>query len=268
VYAELDQPFKNTPETSANGQEMGDCILFDRNRRRRLMIAAQATRRDEMARGNAAAAPKNDKPAIDDGGIVRQRNVARIIKAADSVFAEKGFSGATTGEIAERAQLPKANLHYYFPTKRDLYTRVMENVLAVWLDAIDEIRPEADPAAALERYIARKLDYSRDFPERSRLWAIEVIGGASHVRPFLRKRLRSHVEATSEVLKGWMAAGKMDPIDPAHLLFMLWATTQTYADFATQITAVLGKRRIDDETLAAAKETATALFLKGLGLRR
>jgi TetR/AcrR family transcriptional regulator len=216
-----------------------------------------------MGRGKAAAAT-----ASTDGGIIRQRNVARILKAADAVFAEKGFSGATTGEIAERALLPKANLHYYFPTKRDLYTRVLENVLDVWLDALDEIRPDADPAAALERYITRKIAYSRDFPERSRLWAIELIGGATHVRPFLRKRLRRHVEAKSVILKAWMAAGKIDEVDPAHLLFMLWATTQTYADFATQITAVLGKRRVDDETLAIATTTATTLFLKGLGLRR
>jgi TetR/AcrR family transcriptional regulator len=216
-----------------------------------------------MGRGNVAAAT-----ARDDGGIIRRRNVARIIKAADAVFAAKGFSGATTGEIAERALLPKANLHYYFPTKRDLYTRVLENVLDVWLDALDEIRPDADPAAALERYIARKIAYSRDYPERSRLWAIELIGGATHVRPFLRKRLRQHVDAKSVILAGWMAAGKMDQVDPAHLLFMLWATTQTYADFATQITAVLGKRRIDDEILAAAARTATTLFLTGLGLRR
>src|SRR5258708_27841929 len=108
--------------------------------------ASATARRDGMSRVRAAPAAA----ASDDGGIMRQRNVARIIKAADAVFAEKGFSGATTGEIAERALLPKANLHYYFPTKRDLYTRVLENVLAVWLDALDEIRPNADPAAALE----------------------------------------------------------------------------------------------------------------------
>jgi TetR/AcrR family transcriptional regulator len=221
-----------------------------------------------MTRGNATSVRTSAKPTGGDGGVIRQRNVARILNAADTVFAKKGFSGATTGEIAERAGLPKANLHYYFPTKHDLYTRVLENVLTVWLDALDEIRPDADPAAALERYIARKLAYSREYPERSRLWAIEVIGGATHVRPFLRNRLRRHVAAKSVILEGWIAAGRMDPVDPAHLLFMLWATTQTYADFATQIAAVLGKRRVDDETLATATATATTLFLKGLGLRR
>ncbi|MDB5406138.1 MAG: TetR family transcriptional regulator [Rhodospirillales bacterium] len=231
--------------------------------------ASATARRDGMSKTKAAESTQGSRASSsDDGGIIRQRNVARIIKAADAVFAEKGFSGATTGEIAERALLPKANLHYYFPTKRDLYTRVLENVLTVWLDALDEIRPDADPATALERYITRKIEYSRDFPDRSRLWAIEVIGGATHVRPFLRQRLRRHVEAKSVILEAWMEEGRMDTVDPAHLLFMLWATTQTYADFATQITAVLGKRRVDDATLATATTTATALFLKGLGLRR
>jgi TetR/AcrR family transcriptional regulator len=225
----------------------------------------------EKAAARGATVTKRTRrggPPKEDGGSIRQRNVARIIKAAEAVFAEKGFSGATTGEIAERALLPKANLHYYFPTKHDLYARVLENVLDVWLDALDEIRQDADPAAALARYIERKLAYSRDYPERSRLWAIELIGGARHVRPFLRQRLRRHVEAKSAILQAWMAEGRMDPVDPAHLLFMLWATTQTYADFATQITAVLGKRRVDDDVLATATTTATTLFLKGLGLKR
>ena len=51
---------------------------------------------------------------------IREENEKAILEAAEEVFAEYGFSGATTSRIAERAGIPKANLHYYFPTKEDI----------------------------------------------------------------------------------------------------------------------------------------------------
>src|SRR5690242_9006825 len=65
-----------------------------------------------VRRGNAAKGIRQ---------ISRASIEARILAAAESVFAETGFSGATTAEIAKRAGVPKANLHYYFKTKTDLY---------------------------------------------------------------------------------------------------------------------------------------------------
>eukprot|EP01036_Dinobryon_divergens_P051354 gene51354-68735_t len=46
-------------------------------------------------------------------------------------------SGATMGEIAERAGLPKANLHYYFGSKQALYAAVLHHTLASWLTGLD-----------------------------------------------------------------------------------------------------------------------------------
>jgi TetR/AcrR family transcriptional regulator len=200
-------------------------------------------------------------------GAIRERNEARILKAAEAVFAKQGFSGASTAEIARKAGVPKPNLHYYFRTKRKLYAGVLDNILAIWLDAMDEIRPGAAPAYALGRYIARKMESSRLLPEPSRLWAMELISGARHVEPFLKRRLRRLVREKCAVIRGWIADGRLEPIEPEHLLFMIWAMTQTYADFAPQIAAVLGKRKLDGEVFEAATKTATALVLRGLGVR-
>jgi TetR/AcrR family transcriptional regulator len=218
-------------------------------------------------RAEPRAKPRVNGATRNGGGTVRQRNESQILQAAEAIFAKKGFSGTSTAEIARKAGVPKANLHYYFRTKQALYASVLDNILEIWLDAMDEIKPQAEPADALGRYIARKMASSRLLPEPSRLWAMELIGGARHVRPFLRRRLRRLVREKSAIIRSWIAAGKIDPVEPEHLLFMIWAMTQTYADFATQIAAVLGKDRLDDKVFAAAKETATAMVLKGLGLR-
>lgn len=205
--------------------------------------------------------------AVNDRGTIRERNEARILKAAEAVFAKKGFNGASTAEIARKAGVPKPNLHYYFRTKQLLYAGVLDNILEIWLDAMDEIRPGAEPAEALARYITRKLESSRLLPEPSRLWAMELISGARHVEPFLKKRLRRLVQQKSAIIRAWTEAGKIDPVQPEHLLFMIWAMTQTYADFAAQIAAVLGKDKLDEGVFAAARKTMVSLVLKGLGVR-
>lgn len=205
----------------------------------------------------------NDKPAA---GSIRERNQAKILKAAEEVFAKKGFNGATTAEIARKAGVPKPNLHYYFGTKQQLYDSVIENILDLWLGAMDEIQPDADPAEAIGHYVQNKIRASRDWPDSSRLWAIEVIGGGKHVSGFMKGRLRNLVREKGKVMAQWAAAGKMDPIDPAHLMFMIWASTQTYADFAAQIAAVLDKDAVDEDVFRTAEETVVRIILKGCGI--
>ncbi|MCH8277638.1 MAG: helix-turn-helix transcriptional regulator, partial [Proteobacteria bacterium] len=55
---------------------------------------------------------------------IRAANQALILAAAEKIFALNGFKGTTTGDIAREAGLPKANVHYYFKTKSDLYREV------------------------------------------------------------------------------------------------------------------------------------------------
>lgn len=52
-----------------------------------------------------------------------------IVKAAEDVFAELGFSGATTAELAKRAGVTERTLFKYFSSKMDLYRRVLSGLL-------------------------------------------------------------------------------------------------------------------------------------------
>ncbi|MGA7323492.1 MAG: TetR/AcrR family transcriptional regulator [Rhodomicrobium sp.] len=228
----------------------------------------QATAISTPKRSKRKAVPLKAKRVERIAGSVRERNQTKILKAAEAVFAEKGFDGATTAEIAARAGVPKPNVHYYFGTKQQLYDRLIANILEVWLDALDVIRPDAEPAQALGEYIERKVRASRDWPESSRVWAIEIIGGGRNVSDFLKGRLRQEVREKGKVLAKWAEEGRMDRVDPAHLMVMLWAMTQTYADFAAQIAAVLAKDRLNDKVFQTAEETIKSIILKGCGIKQ
>jgi len=208
-------------------------------------------------------------PDFGNGGGVRQRSRAsierRILEAAESVFAEAGFNGATTAEIARRAAIPKANLHYYFNTKEELYQQVLTGIVNTWLHTADEIRADAEPASALAHYISAKLELARERPIPSRVFANELIHGAPHLGKYLATDLRAWVETKARVIRGWIAAGKMREVDPKHLLFMIWASTQTYADFASQVAAVLGREPTAQDYKAVARQM-TEIILRGCGL--
>lgn len=209
----------------------------------------------------AAADPKAEK------GQIRQANESAILRAAEHVFARAGFEGATMADIADEAGLPKANLHYYFGNKRELYGAVLDAVLHDWLAPMDAITEAADPAQALTVYITLKMTLVQERPDASRVFANELLHGAPVVGDTLRGELRELVGRKSAVIEAWIAQGRMAPIDSTHLFFSIWAATQTYADFDVQVRAVLGRsthQTSADQTRATAHVVQLILGACGL----
>jgi TetR/AcrR family transcriptional regulator len=199
-------------------------------------------------------------------GLIRQANEERILGAGERVFARAGLQGATMAAIAEEAGLPKANLHYYFGSKVDLYRAVLARTLHDWLLPLDALQPEADPATALAGYIRAKMALSAQRPDASRVFANELLHGAAEVGDLMRGELRTMVRDKAAVLDGWIAAGRMAPVDSTHLFFTIWAATQTYADFDVQVRAVLGRETLSAGDHARATEHVVDLLLRGCGL--
>lgn len=200
------------------------------------------------------------------GGRIRQQQECAILQAAEQVFARAGFQGATMAEIALRAGLPKSNLHYYFGTKAEVYRAVLGHILRLWLAETDCITPDADPREALGHYIAAKMRLTAERPDASRVFANELLHGAPEIGDYLRGELRTLVADKARVIEGWIAAGRMAPVDPVHLFISLWALTQTYADFETQVCAVLGRTALGPEDYHRATAHVQALVLRGCGL--
>ncbi len=217
---------------------------------------------------NAAAAfrRRTAQTAAPPARRIRQANQTAIVRAAEAVFARDGFRGASMAEIAAQAGVAKANIHYYFGTKQQLYRAVLEGILHDWLAETDGIRADADPAQALGAYVRAKMALAQTRPEASRVFAGEMLRGAPEMRDILHGELRALVARKSAVIAGWIAQGRMAPVDPPHLLFTIWAATQTYADFAPQVRAVLGTRSLRGAPWQRATEHVVSLVLRGCGL--
>jgi TetR/AcrR family transcriptional regulator len=172
---------------------------------------------------------------------IQAKNRALIMAAGLDVFSQYGLRGSTLDQIATAAKLSKPNVLYYFSSKDAIYTAILERLLETWLDPLRELNATGEPIDEILGYVSRKLTLSREFPRESRMFANEILQGAPHIADELSGDLRRLVEEKSQVIQGWIDLGRIRPIDPKHLFFSIWSQTQHYADFETQVSAVLGK---------------------------
>ncbi len=170
---------------------------------------------------------------------IRQKNTESILEAALEVFSQQGFRGTTLDEISEVAGLSKPNLLYYFPSKEAIHTALLSQLLANWLAPLYALNSLGDPVAEILAYVRRKLQMSREFPRESRLFANEILQGAPRIQAAIKGELKDLVDEKAAVIRAWIAAGRLAPVDPHHLIFSIWALTQHYADFDVQVRLVL-----------------------------
>ncbi len=94
-----------------------------------------------------------------------------------------------------------------------------------------------------------------------------MLRGAPVLSNYLKKDYRDLMRSKAHIMQSWVAQGKMDPIDPFYLMFMIWGSTQHYADFEVQVKIVLGKPRLSAADFDQIADNLTHIILKGCGIK-
>ncbi|MFC1236314.1 TetR/AcrR family transcriptional regulator [Vibrio sp. F74] len=208
----------------------------------------------------------NEESAEGKGGSIRAKNRQRILYAAEQEFAKYGFKGTSVQAIADSVELPKANILYYFKSKTGLYKALLTDILDMWNQGFSvEVNQQA-PDEVIRRYIVEKMRYSRTHPMRSKIFAMEIIQGAPIIRDAIEQPMVAWSKSKVNVIQTWIDEGLIPTINPLYLLFLIWGTTQFYADFDSEIELINGCP-LDDEEFIEAGDFTVNIVLKGLGLR-
>jgi len=200
-------------------------------------------------------------------GKIREKSIEHILSAAQQEFVINGFKGTTIQAIADRAQLPKANIHYYFKNKENLINAVLENILDLWDEVLGDISVDDNPKEVLEHFIRTKVRMSFTHPGPSKLFAMEIIQGAQHLKDYARTYLRKWVREKAKVFEQWIAAGKMSEVDPVHLIFLIWSSTQHYADFETQILTIMNRGEYEEDDIEHISDFLCRVIINGCGIQ-
>jgi len=200
-------------------------------------------------------------------GSIRQKNKAIIFNAAKKEFVTYGFKGASIKRISERANIARANIHYYFKDKTDLYQQLLSNIIEVWNAGYGTLNAEQEPKVALTAYIRAKVMHSKNDPDSSRIFASELIHGAPILNDYLNSDFKTWLQSKVEVINTWIEKGLIDKVNPHHLLFLIWSSTQHYADFNVQVVAALNKDEMNDDDFEEVVASITQIILKGCGIQ-
>lgn len=146
-----------------------------------------------------------------------------ILQAAEEEFLLKGFAGARTTEIAQKAGVNHAMLHYYFKTKEQLFDQVMADKIALFRDSVTRVFDQTDLPVVeqIKEAISMHFDFIRLNPMLPRFIINEI-----SVRPEYIESLKKQMLPTAHKVFGQLqnsldeAAGRGDicPIDALTLM--------------------------------------------------
>lgn len=123
------------------------------------------------------------KTALDKAREAPHSTKARILTAAEEVFASRGFTGASTREIAARAGVNISSLHYHWASKDALYVAVFRNIfdqlVAVVGGALEPLqRQSLDRRVIIDQAMDRLFDFFADHPNVPKLLMRRIVENA------------------------------------------------------------------------------------------
>lgn len=115
-------------------------------------------------------------------------------------------------------------------------------------------------------YIRAKMNHSRTRPHGSKVWANEIMHGAPLLGATLDDSLYEWAKMKEAKIRQWVEEKRILSIEPSSLLYMIWASTQHYADFGYQVEVLNGRQPLSDMQFERAVQTVTSVVLRGIGL--
>src|SRR5262249_46345424 len=173
----------------------------------------------------------------------------RILDAAETLFAERGYGAATTREIAQRAGLGKRMLFYYFPSKASVYRAVLERVVGGMVAIHARFRSDPGPVGLAEAMEGITLFAAANLPAL-RLLTREIMDGGPYVSELVREHLGPLFTAGAAEVARNMEEGVFRPGDPMHVLVHVAGITLYYFQMLPLLERVWDRDPLAPATLA------------------
>jgi TetR/AcrR family transcriptional regulator len=117
---------------------------------------------------------------------------------------------------------------------------VLESIIAPIMQASTPFNADGDPKEVLSAYIRSKIRISATCPTPPKCSPARSCT-APHLSPRQVEQLNEQARHNIECIQRWIDRGQIAHVDPHHLMFSIWAATQTYADFDWQISVVTAR---------------------------
>ena len=193
------------------------------------------------------------------------RSQAAILLAARDEFASHGLAGARVDRIAERAEVNKRLIYYYFGSKDDLFLAVLERTYADIREAEQRLHlDEVEPVEAIRQLISFTWHYYLEHPEFIALLNSENLHKAVHLKR--SDRIQEMNSPLVQLLDGILARGRRDNlfhagIDPIQLYISIASLCYFYLSNNPTLSAIFGRDLRAPKAMAQRLSHMTELVL-------
>jgi AcrR family transcriptional regulator len=186
--------------------------------------------------------PVSREPQRRKGAVTRER----ILDAAEQLFAERGFEGATLRDVATRVGIRNPSLYNHFDSKEGLYAAVLERGVGPVLRVLAEqaIRRDSDSAAV----VTRMVEILGARPNLPRLVQHETLAGGQRLTPLLHEWI-SPIFARGLQAAETSAAGSWPPDQIPLLVLAMYHVVVGYFTMAPLYRELGGEDLLSREAL-------------------
>jgi AcrR family transcriptional regulator len=199
-----------------------------------------------MARPSARVAPPRSTP--------RRRGVETaeaILDAAEALFAERGYAGASLRDVAERVGVRAPSLYNHFPSKESLYAAVLERGLAPVLEVLSAAAEgEAAGRPDSHRVVDEVMARLERHPHLPRLLLHETLAGGQHLTPMLERWITPAFARAEELIAADPAARAWSPDQVPNLVLAMYHVVVGYFTAADLYRRIGGAELLDEPALA------------------
>jgi len=170
----------------------------------------------------------------------RDNSRAKILAAAEQVFARDGLAGARTDAIAAEAKVNKALLYYYFKSKESLYEAVVEEHMRAFnAKALELLTAPGAAKTILLRYVDMHFDFMSQHRRHAALFQQVMMRGGKPPERLCRKYIVPRSAALRHLLERGQRDGEFRQAEPFHAAISIAALIVFYFS-AAPVLQVLG----------------------------
>jgi AcrR family transcriptional regulator len=200
------------------------------------------------------ARPKTDDPEAR----------AKIIAAAEELFAERGFAGTSIRDIAQKADITGAMLHYYFGNKENLYQTILETAVAGVRSLISETAASKQPTREqLAQFIEADAAYILGHANLTRIVFREMLAGGQQITKIFQKYRVNNYAMLRGIMDEGVRRNELRPLDVALAPISLMGMLMIFQAFRPVISIALNKPTYDEEFIKRVAAHTADLFLHG-----
>ena len=178
----------------------------------------------------------------------------RILEAADTIFGEVGFDAATTREIAERAGVNKALIHYHFKSKQGLLACLLDRYYQKLGHALQEaLAGEETLEARLARLVDSYIDFLRENRNFGRIVQREAAGSGGKNRERVRQNMVPLFELGRRAIQGIYPSTRSGALAADHLMVSFYGIIITYFTYSDLLEDLTGEELMSEEGLERRK---------------